>query len=422
MNSRERVIAAIHHQAPDRCPIDLGGCTQTGINASALWYLKKTLGMGDAPVKIVEVSQMLGEVTEDVRKWSGTDVVGLFNRNAAYGYKMEGWKPWTLDDGTPVLMPGGFEYDIDAQGNKWVYPQSDRSAPYSACMTKGGSFFDNVDHSEGFDMDLEEGDLTPAEDFRDDFRAMDEEDALYYERETRRLFEETEYAVIGVLGGGSIGDVSGIPGPSVKRPRGIRRIQDWLMAHELFPDYIREVFRYQTDVMLKNLEIYREAVGERIQAVWVSGTDLGTQHSTFLRNETFRALYKPFYREINDWIHQNTSWKTFYHSCGAIYPLLQDLVEMGVDILNPVQCSAAGMEPERLKAEFGDRLVFWGGGVDTQRVLPFGTPDEVEAQVKERIRIFNQDGGFVFSTIHNIVAGVLPENLIRAYETAQGLR
>ena len=214
----------------------------------------------------------------------------------------------------------------------------------------------------------------------------------------------------------------GIPGPSLKHPKGIRRLDDWLMAHELFPDYIREVFRLQTDIMLKNMELYRQAVGDRIQILWVSGTDLGTQHSIFLRRETFLKLYAPFYREMNDWIHKHTNWKTFYHCCGAIYPILDDMADMGVDTINPVQCSAAGMAPERLKAEFGDRLVFWGGGVDTQDILPFGTPDEVEAQARERLRILGAGGGYVFSTIHNIMARVPVENLIRLYETVAKAR
>lgn len=422
MNSRERLIAAINHEQPDRCPIDLGGCTQTGINASTLWKLKQALGMSDEAIRIVELSQMLGEVTEDVRQWSQTDVVGLFNRNAAYGFKYENWKPWTMDDGTPVLVPGGFEYDVDDKGNTRVYPQSDRSAPYTAIMPAGGSFFDSVDHSEGFDLDLDEEDLTPIEDFQGDFRVMDDGDMAYYAQESKRLYEETEYGIIGVLGGGGIGDVSGIPGPSRRHPKGIRRIEDWLVAHELFPDYIRQVFRLQTDVMLQNLERYWQAVGDRIQVVWVSGTDLGTQHSTFLRKETFQELYVPFYREMNDWVHQHTNWKTFYHSCGAIYPLLDDIADMGVDIINPVQCSATGMEPERLKEQFGDRLVFWGGGIDTQNVLPFGTPEEIEAQVRDRLRIFSAGGGYVFSTIHNIVANVPVENLIRMYETVIKVR
>ncbi len=420
MNSRERVLAAINHQEPDRCPIDLAATGQTGMNASTLFRLRKALGLPEHPIRIIEPAQMLGDPGEDLLKLVGSDVVGLWSRSNFYGYRNENWKPWTMSDGTPVLMGGGFEYDVDTEGRTWVYPQGDRGARYSAVMPAGGSFFDSVDHAEPFDMDDADADsLTPRADFRDDFAPASEEDALFWEKESRRLFEETEFAIVGMLGGAGFGDVACLPGPHVKNPRGIRRMDDWLAAQLLFPEYIDEVFSLQTEVMLKNLELYRQAVGDRIQIVWISGTDFGTQHATFLSPNVFRTLYKPHYKVINDWVHQNTRWKTFYHSCGAVYPLMQDFVEMGVDILNPLQLSADGMDPVRIKAAFGEKLTFWGGGVDTQKTLPFGTPDEVRDQVRERIRLLNRGGGYVFNPIHNVVANVPPENLIAMYQAAR---
>ena len=175
----------------------------------------------------------------------------------------------------------------------------------------------------------------------------------------------------------------------------------------------------QTQTMLKNLEIYRQAVGDRIQIVWISGTDFGTQNGEFFRPEVFRELYKPYYQRINDWVHQNTPWKTFYHCCGSIVNYLDDFVEMGVDILNPVQLSARGMDAHMLKEKYGDKLVFWGGGVDTQQTLPFGTPEQVRQQVKERLDILSKDGGYVFAPIHNVVAKTPVENLIAMYEAVK---
>jgi uroporphyrinogen-III decarboxylase len=144
----------------------------------------------------------------------------------------------------------------------------------------------------------------------------------------------------------------------------------------------------------------------------VCGTDFGTQRSQFCSGATFDALYAPYYRQINDWIHRHTPWKTFKHSCGAIRPLIDRFIDVGFDIINPVQCSATGMDPARLKADFGDRLVFWGGGVDTQHTLPFGTPAEVRAQVTDRLRTFSPGGGFVFNTIHNIQARTPVANIV----------
>lgn len=415
MTSRERLIAALNHHPTDRPPLDLGATGQTGISASTLYKLRQALGLEDRRIRIIEPAQMLGEVDEDLLKALQVDVVGLWNTGNFYGYKNDNWKPWQMDDGTPVWMGGGFEYDEDFSGTKWIYPQGDRSAEYSGRMTKGGSFFDSAPRAE-FDMDLDEDELTPLEDFKDDFSIASDADARYWEERSIDLYQNTQYGIVGLLGGAGLGDSAMIPGPFIKHPKGIRRLEDWLLAHVLYPEYIREIFRYQTDIMLKNLEIYKQAVGDRIQVVWISGTDFGSQHSLLVGKEAFRDLYKPFYKEINDWVHKNTNWKTFYHTCGAVADLLDDFVEMGVDCLNPVQLSAQGMEAVKIKETYGDKLTFWGGGVDTQHTLPFGTPEEVQKQVRERIDILGKNGGYVFNTIHNIVADVPAENLLAMFE------
>jgi len=424
MTSRERVIAALNHQTPDRCPIDLGSTGLTGMNVSTMYRLRKALGLDEHRIKAIEPFQMLGQVEEDLAKAVGTDVVGLWNKGNMLGFTNTNWKPFDLDDGTPTWMGGGFEHDVNAKGEKLVYACSDRNAPYAFCMPKGGSFFENIDHfDEPFDMDMDEEDMTPGEDFKEDFKVATDEDARYWEEEARKLYTETDYAIIGALGGGGLGDAAWLPGPTIKHPKGIRRFEDWMMAMVAYPDYVEEIFAMQTEVMMKNLEIYKQAVGDKIQVVYISGTDFGTQNGLFLSLATFRKLFKPYFKKMNDWVHQNTNWKIFYHSCGCVNTLLDDLCDIGVDCLNPVQFGAMepkGMTPQRLKAEYGDKLVFWGGGVDTQRVLPFGTPEEVRQQVAERVRVLNQDGGFVFSTIHNVVSGVPEENLIAMYETVLG--
>jgi len=412
VNGRERLAAVLNHTQPDRAPVDLGACGQTGISASTLYKLREKLGLNRKPIKIIEPFQMLGEVDEDLRQVLGVDVVGLWNAGTMLGYRNENWKPWKMSDGTPVLMAGGFECDIDDKGDVWVYPGGNRNAKYSLHMPNNGFFFDNVMRSPEFNEDK----LTPLEDFKDDFSVASDEDARHWEETSIRLFEETDYGILGNLGGAGFGDVALIPGPFLENPKGIRSLEDWLMAHVLYPDYIKEIFNYQTEIILKNLEIYRQAVGSRIQAIWLSGTDFGAQNSCFTSIPQFRDIYKPFYKTINDWVHKNTAWKTFYHTCGAIEPLINDMIEMGVDILNPVQCSAKGMDPETLKTKYGDKVIFWGGGVDTQRVLPYGTAKEVASQVRERKNIFSRNGGYVFASIHNIVAKVPPENVIAMFE------
>ena len=418
MTSRERVLAAINHRQPDRVPIDLGATLQTGINASALYQLRKFLGLPERDITVHNISQMLGWVEKDLRDVVQTDVVGLFHPEDTLGIVGKGEKQrFLMPDGTPTLLNAEDQYDATPDGGVYMYPQGDRTAKPSIYMAPGGSYFNFIDRSPGVDMDeVDEEDLTPREDFKTLFSVMSDETARYYEREAKRLYEETDYAIVGNLSGAGFGDPGLYPGPFEKAPRGIRKFDDWCVAELLYPDYVHEVFSLQTETMLKNLEIYRQAVGDRIQVCYVSAKDFGTQTSEFMSSATFQALYKPYYTKICGWIHENTNWKTFFHSCGSVVRLLDDFVDMGMDILNPVQLSATGMDPHMLKDKYGDKLVFWGGGVDTQTTLPRGTTEEVAAQVKERLEILSRDGGYVFNTIHNIVSGVPAENIWAAFK------
>lgn len=418
MNSRERVIAALNHQQPDYVPLDLGGCGQTGMNASTLYKLRKAYGLDEHPIKIVEPLQLLGEVELDLVEKIKGDVVPLWNRTNLFGMRNDNLtKPWTMPDGTPTLMSEDFEYDVDERGYTLVYPCGDRTAAPSLQMPQGGSFFDNIERSE-----YDEDNLTPVEDYRDSYPVKTEEDCIYWEKQINHIYETSDYAVFGVLGGMSIGDAAEVPGPFLKKPHGIRGVQDWLMAHLMYPEYVQEVFELATEATLKNLELYRQAVGNKIQAIWLSGTDFGTQNGPMHSLDTFRTLYKPYYKRVNDWIHQNTTWKTWYHTCGAVASFMDDFVDMGMDIVNPVQLSAAGMDGKMLKEKYGDKLTFWGGGVDTQHTLPSGTPQEVYDQVMERLKLFSPGGGFVFATIHNVVANVPPENLQAMYRAVNDFR
>lgn len=415
MTSRERVIRAINHHQPDRVPLDLGATGQTGISASVLYKLRMALGLPQQDIHITEIFQLLGGVEEDLRQLLGVDVVGLNNPSNMFGVPDGNVKPFIMPDGTPTLIAGGNEYDRAEDGSVYMYPQGNRQVKPSGHMPAGGFFFDNIDRAEPFDED----NLTPVEDFKDSFGILSDSTARYIEQQSHLLYDNTDYAVIGNLGGAGLGDSAIIPGPHELAPRGIRRFDDWLMAHMLYPEYIHAVYELQTTAMLKNLEIYRQAVGDRVQIIWISGTDFGTQGGEFFRPEVFRELYKPYYQRINDWVHQNTPWKTFFHCCGSIVNYLDDFVEMGVDILNPVQLSAKGMDAQMLKAKYGDKLTFWGGGIDTQKTLPFGTPEEVRNQVLERLEILSQGGGYVFNTIHNIVGNTPVENLQAMFAAVQ---
>lgn len=418
MTSRERIVAAINHQQPDRVPIDFGATGQTGISVSALYRLRKYLGLPEKELDVFEICQMLGVVDEDLRQVMKSDVIGLNHPEDSLGVYDNGRKKrFVMPDGTPTLINEGNEFDILPDGSVKMYPQGDRNAAPSIYMPAGGYFFDIIDRATGVNLDdVDEDDLTPRDDFKNFFSIMTDETARYYEKESKRLYTDTDYAVIGNLAGAGFGDPGAIPGAFEKAPRGIRKFDEWCIAQSLFPDYVKEVFEMQTEFMLKNLEIYKQACGDRIQICWISGTDFGTQNGPFMSNDMFRELYKPYYKRVCDWIHKNTNWKTYAHTCGAIEPLLNDFIEMGLDIVNPVQLSAKGMDARQLKDTYGDKIVFWGGGVDTQEVLPHGTPEEVEAQVKERLEILSKGGGYVFNTIHNIVGDTRAENIWAAFK------
>ena len=203
---------------------------------------------------------------------------------------------------------------------------------------------------------------------------------------------------------------------SLKHPKGIRDISEWYMSTVMRRDYVYEIFEKQTDIALKNLDRIWGKVGDNVDAVFLCGTDFGIQSGTFCSPDTYKDLWMPHYKRVNDWIHANTTWKTFKHSCGSVVTFMEDFIESGFDIINPVQCSAKGMDPEFLKKEYGKDIVFWGGGVDTQQTLPFGSPEEVRAEVLERCEVFSKNGGFIFNTIHNTVAKTPIANFVAMLE------
>jgi len=419
MNSRERVETVLNHQQPDRVPLDLGASATTGMHASSVYLLRQALKLDPpgTPVKVIEPYQMLGEIQMDLIEALGVDVLGLLSPRNLFGFGNENWKAWTLFDGTPVLVPEAFNTVPEADGSILMYPEGDRSVPPSGKMPNGGFYFDTLIRQ----PPIEESRLDP-EDNLQEFGPISDADLAYFMAEAKRLFDQTDKAVLANFGGTGFGDIALVPVPWIKHPRGIRDVAEWYMSTAMRRDYIYRVFERQCEIGLANLEKIYKVVGNRATAVFVTGTDFGTQESSFISPKSYRDLFMPFHKTVNDWIHRNTSWKCFIHSCGSVVSLIPYFLEAGFDILNPVQTSAAGMDPQTLKDRFGDRLTFWGGGVDTQKTLPFGTPQEIQAQVAERMRIFGKDGGFVWNSIHNIQASTPQENLVAMYQAVAQYR
>ena len=411
MTSRERVQAALNHQEPDRVPLDLGATAVTGMHVSSVYLLRQALGLDapGTPVKVVEPYQMLGEIAPDLQEALGVDVVGIGGPRNMFGFRNEGWKEWRLFDGTPVLVPGAFNTAPEANGDILMYPEGDTSLQPCGRMPKDGFYFDTIIRQEPIDDSK-----LDVEDNLQEFTLISEADLDWYRAETQRL-AGTDKAVIGSFGGTAFGDIALVPGQWLRHPRGIRDVAEWYASTLCRRDYVYEVFECQCDIALANLEKIHEIVGGLVTGIFATGTDFGTQHGSFISREAYRDLYLPFHKRVNDWMHQNTPWKSFIHSCGSVRALIDDFIEAGFDILNPVQCSACAMDPQELKDQYGDRLGFWGGGVDTQQTLPFGAPDAVAAQVRERVRIFGRGGGFVFNTIHNIQARTPMANLLAMF-------
>lgn len=414
MNSRERVAAALNHEEPDRIPLDLGATPVSGMQVSVVSALRRALGLNgpEHRVKVVEPFQMLGEIEPDLREALGVDVVGLGMPGTFFGYELRDWKPWTTFDGTPVLVPGGFNIEPEPNGDILQYPNGDRSVPPSGRMPRGGYYFDALIRQ----PPLDEERLDPGDNLQE-FGPVSDETLARIERTAAELYNNTDCAIAANFGGTGFGDIALVPAPWLPHPRGIRDVEEWYVSTVSRQDYVYEVFQRQCEIALENLERFRQAVGNRIAVLSVSGADFGTQSGQFLSAETYRALYGVFHKRVNDWVHAKTAWKTFIHSCGAVEPLIEDFIAAGFDILNPVQCSAAGMDAAGLKSKYGDRIVFWGGGVDTQKTLPFGTVDAVRAEVRARIETLAPGGGFVFNTIHNVQYGCPVENVRAVYDT-----
>lgn len=405
MTSKERVKCAYAHKQPDKVPIDFGGMGCSQMHVSVIRQLRNYYGLEKRPVKVLDIAAMTGLIEDDLKDAIGADVELIQPYRNSFGIPNAGrWKEFRLFD-MDVLVPEKFEVSDDGKGGLYIYPQGDRTAPPSGHLPAGGYYFDNLERQEEIDEDS----MDPADNLEEYAPISDA--ALDYYKAQIEIYRGSKRAVVLDPGGAALGDASQIAGPGLKHPKGIRSVADWYMAPLLYPDYVAEVFDRQTDLVVENFAKLHQIVGDVADIVYICGTDFGSQISQMCSSATFDEFYLPNYTKVNNWIHQNTSWKSLKHSCGAIYPFIPKLIASGFDSVNPVQCSATGMEPQRLKDDFGDKIVYWGGGVDTQKVLPFGTPGEVREQVLQRCEIFSKNGGYIFNSIHIVQCGTPIENV-----------
>ena len=395
--------------------MDFGSTAVTGIHVLIIEKLREYYGLEKKPVKVIEPYQMLGEIDSELIEAMDIDVIGLFPAKNMFGVPNENWKVhktlWNQD----VMFPGNFNYTYNSDGDILMYPEGDTSQPPSGMMPKSGYFFDALNRQQPID------DTTlKVEDNLEEFNPITEQELNYWRNQIDSI-KDSSKAVVASLGGTALGDIALVPAVGLKNPRGIRGVEEWYISTLIREDFIKEIYDRQTDIAIENLKLLHNVIGNKIDVVFTCGTDFGTQNSTFCSPETFDRMWLPYYKKVNDWIHLNTDWKTFKHSCGAVEPLMKHFIESGFDIINPVQINASGMDPRKLKKEYGDKLVFWGGGVDTQGAFAFGTPAQVKEQVKSQCEILNNNGGFVFNTVHNIQANVPFENVVAMLDALKEL-
>lgn len=411
MDRRQKLKRALTHQNGP-VPMDFGGTAVTGMHVSVVAALRDHYGLERRPVRVIEPYQMLGDLDDDLRDALGVDVVGIYGRTTLFGFALEKWKEWTTPWGQLVLVPG--QFNVTGNGRDvYIYPEGDTTVAPSGHMPEGGYFFDTIIRQDPID----EARLNP-DDNTEEFGPISDAALAHFGREAQKA-SAAGRGVIANFGGTAFGDIALVPGPFLKHPKGIRDVAEWYVSTVLRQDYVHAMFARQLDHALANLARIHAVVGDTVDAVFLCGTDFGTQQGQFCSPETFDTLWLPYYSRMNDWIHRHTSWKTFKHSCGAVEPFMEHFIKAGFDIINPVQCSAAGMDPRMLKDRYGDRLVFWGGGVDTQKILPFGTPEQVREQVLRRCEIFSRRGGFVFDAIHNVQAQSPVANVVAMIEAVR---
>jgi uroporphyrinogen decarboxylase len=390
MNHRERVVAAIRHQPVDRLPVDLGGMRSTGIMAVAYNQLKKRLGETQGDIYIFDTMQQLAFVEEPVRQRFGLDVVILDSR------LLNGWRDYNLPDGTLAKIPADFITEPDGEGGEYSLDEQGQRVGHRPAAS---FYFDSIEKPP-----LAEAE-TIADLDRHTWPVYTDEALEKLRKEAQRLHDETDYAILGTFGAAFLEGGQGL--------RGWDQFMLDLAGDRPFAEALLDRMLASA---LRNVELYLDAVGDYIQIIQMGG-DMGTQNGPQIRPKMYYDIFQPREKALWGRIHQlKPEVAVFLHCCGGIYDLLPGIIDAGCDILNPVQISARGMDPRRLKQEFGDRLCFWGGGCDTQSVLPFGTPDDVYAHTRENIEIFAPGSGFVFTQVHNIQAGVPSDNILAMYQ------
>ena len=409
MTSRERVLRAVDHKEADRVPVDFGATPSTNLSAIAYNNLKKHLGLPQGHTRVYDPVQQVILPEGWFLDRFGIDVIDI-----ALGWDAEDsdWKAGTLADGGEAELPKNFDARRQPDGSHLAYLPDGTPA---GKMPAGATFFDQIifPYLDGYPEDY----ASLAQDMsRISWSAFAHTpwnhagEADFWPRLRERtigLRETTDKALLFVCGCNLF-----------EWGTFLRRIDNFLMDLLSEPVEVERLLDALLENHMRTLEKACEYVGDVVDIIRF-GDDLGMDSGPFMSPEIYRALFKPRHKQLCDYVKKHSKMRTFLHSCGSLYKLLPDLIEVGYDILNPIQTSAAEMDPGRLKKEFGRDIVFWGAGVDTRHILNHGTPEQVREDVRRRLEIFMPGGGFVFNAIHNIMPDCPPENVEAMFETVE---
>ncbi len=395
MNHRERVMAALNHVQPDRVPIDFGGHRSSGISAIAYPKLRRLLGLPERPVRVYDIVQQLAVIDEDVLDRFGVDTIEL---GRGFSLTDEYWSDWVLPDGTPCQVPAWSVPERD--GDSWVIRS--KSGRVVAAMPDGALYFEQT-YWPFFD-DKENLDDIPGAFAKSMWTMIAAPPGPVSDGQlrdgARRLRAGTDRAIIGLFGGNLL-----------ECGQFLYRNDGFLMLLAEDPDRVHAFLDRLVELHLRNLERFLGLVGDSIDII-LFGDDLGMQSGPQMSPAMYREFFKPRHQLMWNRAKELADVKVQLHCCGGVRPLLEDLIDAGLDAINPVQISCTGMDAAELKAEFGDRLTLWGGGCDTRLVLSDATPEDVATHVRQQVDILSPGGGFVFQQVHNVLANVAPENTV----------
>jgi len=409
MDSRQRVLGAFEHRQPDRVPVDFSGHRSSGIMAVAYARLKDYLGIREGDIYVYDVLQQLAVVERPVIDRFGVDVVEM-----GRGFALEKgcWKDWELPDGTPCKVPAFV--NLTRKGRDWLILAEDGTP--IAVQRRGCLYFEQTN------WPLLDSQAQDSEGLTGAFKTsmwtavgsppapigFDAEGLSQLRKGATALRKSTDRAIVGLFGG-NLHEMGQF----------FFRIDNFLAMLAGEPRRAHRFLDRVVEVHMANLERFLGAVGGSIDII-LFGDDLGMQTGPQISRRMYDEFYKNRHRELWTRAKELANVKVMLHCCGGVRDLLPSMIEAGMDAINPVQISAGGMEPERLKREFGRDLVFWGGGCDTHRVLPTATPEEVRRHVRGMVDILAPDGGFVFQQVHNIMADVPPENIVAMFDAING--